>query len=277
MAAPTLFPHAGCHNDDTFGPASCTRPFDFTLTFEQSILSMLPAAILLLATPPRLFHLSKRKSRTAKYLGRFIPQTVCQYNHGHPLCVKMTVIKVLAATNAALQLALIILRSLPSSNRTSTSVSSAVLSFVVAIAMIGLLYFEMEKATRPSTILIIYLLFSVVFDATQIRTLWMAHRTSIAAVQTASMALKSGLLILESQSKASYLNLPYRDYPSEAQSGILNLSLVWWLNQLFITGFQKLMTTSDLFALHPKLGSEVLSQRLQQYWNTHGTDDICFI
>lgn len=148
----------------------------------------------------------------------------------------------------------------------------AVLSFIAAIAMIGLLHFETQKATRPSAILIIYLLFSVVFDAIQIRTLWLTHRTSIAAVQTASIAPKMGLLILESQSKSSYLKPPYSDYPPEAQSGILNVSFVWWLNQLFIKGFRKLMTTSDLSALHPKLSSEFSGKRAQYYWNKHGTN-----
>ncbi|KAE9983445.1 hypothetical protein EG328_009937 [Venturia inaequalis] len=136
--------------------------------------------------------------------------------------------------------------------------------------MMGLLYFETDKATTPSTLLITYLLFSVLFDAAQIRTLWLAHYTSIAAVQTASVAVRTCLLVLEAQSKASYLRLPYRDYPPEAQSGIFNTSFVWWLNQLFIKGFRKLMTTSDLFALHPKLSSEILGKRLKKCWNYYG-------
>lgn len=273
MVAAMSSPHANCHSDDTFGPVSCTRPFDFTLTFEQSILSILFSAIMLLVTPPRLFQLSKRKSRTVRYTRRLFPQIVCGYNRINPSCAGLTESKLLAVANSALQITLHTLWCLSPSIRTSTSVPSATLSLIVAITMMGLLYFETDKATTPSTLLIIYLLFSVLFDAAQIRTLWLAHYTSIAAVQTASIAVRTCLLVLESQSKASYLRLPYRDYPPEAQSGILNTSFVWWLNQLFIKGFRKLMTTSDLFALHPKLSSEILGKRLKKYWNNYGTDD----
>ncbi|KAL1966963.1 hypothetical protein VTN77DRAFT_3707 [Rasamsonia byssochlamydoides] len=54
-------------SDNAFGPASCTRDFDFTLTFEQSILSILPSALLLLITPLRLFQLSRRRSKTVPH------------------------------------------------------------------------------------------------------------------------------------------------------------------------------------------------------------------
>lgn len=50
--------------DDSFGPVvdECARAFDFTLLFEESILSILPSALLLLAAPIRLFSLRTRKS-----------------------------------------------------------------------------------------------------------------------------------------------------------------------------------------------------------------------
>lgn len=50
------------HPDDVFGPvvAECARAFDFTLLFEESILSILPSAILILLAPVRLLALRKR-------------------------------------------------------------------------------------------------------------------------------------------------------------------------------------------------------------------------
>jgi ATP-binding cassette, subfamily C (CFTR/MRP), member 1 len=50
--------------DDTFGPVvdDCVRTFDFTLLFEESILAILPSALLLLAAPVRLFSLCKRRN-----------------------------------------------------------------------------------------------------------------------------------------------------------------------------------------------------------------------
>lgn len=113
--------------------------------------------------------------------------------------------------------------------------------------VLGLSYVEDRKSTRPSSLLISYLLFSIFFDATQVRTLWLTRRDEIAAVQSTSIGTKIFMLFFEARPKVSYLRSPYREYPPEATSGILNLSLVWWLNSLFLTGYQKLIVSQDLF------------------------------
>lgn len=48
--------------DNTFGPhaGSCRGGFDFTLLFEESILSILPLALLLLVVPVRTTYLFRR-------------------------------------------------------------------------------------------------------------------------------------------------------------------------------------------------------------------------
>lgn len=48
--------------DDTFGPyaESCRGGFDFTLLFEESILSILPLILLLTVTPFRILYLVRR-------------------------------------------------------------------------------------------------------------------------------------------------------------------------------------------------------------------------
>lgn len=53
--------------DNVFGPAvgaGCRDGFDFTLLFEQSILSILPAAIILIASPFRIKYLLSKGIRT---------------------------------------------------------------------------------------------------------------------------------------------------------------------------------------------------------------------
>ena len=51
--------------DDLFGPQvlGCRESFDFTLLFEQSILSLLPSILLLLVSVPRFIKLSRDKCR----------------------------------------------------------------------------------------------------------------------------------------------------------------------------------------------------------------------
>lgn len=53
-------------NDNTFGPVvhRCRSDFDFTLLFEQSVLTIGPAALLLLFAPPRLAKLLKSSKKT---------------------------------------------------------------------------------------------------------------------------------------------------------------------------------------------------------------------
>jgi hypothetical protein len=58
--------------ENRFGPAvgnKCNGGFDFTLLFEQSILTLGPAAIFLVAFPIRFAYLARKDARTA--LSRF--------------------------------------------------------------------------------------------------------------------------------------------------------------------------------------------------------------
>jgi ATP-binding cassette subfamily C (CFTR/MRP) protein 1 len=55
-----------CSNiDDSFGPhaVTCRDGFDFTLLFEESILSILPLSLILIVTPFRLSYLFKRQTK----------------------------------------------------------------------------------------------------------------------------------------------------------------------------------------------------------------------
>ena len=51
--------------DNDFGPqvATSSRNFDFTLLFEQSILSLVPSVIFLLCALPRAFILDRRPAK----------------------------------------------------------------------------------------------------------------------------------------------------------------------------------------------------------------------
>ncbi|GMF81654.1 unnamed protein product [Aspergillus oryzae] len=176
--------------------------------------------------------------------------------------------QVASSINLVLQLSLLVLWSV--SPRTSTSIPAATLGLANAIIIIGLSYVEDRKSTRPSSLLTVYLLLSILFDATQARTLWLTHRIPTAAVQSASTGTKLAMLLLEMREKTFYLQAPYRDYPPEATSGIVNLSFVWWINRLFMTGYRKLMGNRDLYDLEPGLASGLAGERLKREWENHG-------
>ena len=62
MASPSCLPQS----DDVFGPIvrGCRSNFDFTLLFEQSILSIGPAVLLLIFAPPRVIRLLRSSKKT---------------------------------------------------------------------------------------------------------------------------------------------------------------------------------------------------------------------
>lgn len=54
--------------DDTFGPYAlyCRGYFDFTLFFEETILTVLPLGLLFLFTPFRIIYLFKRQKKVVE-------------------------------------------------------------------------------------------------------------------------------------------------------------------------------------------------------------------
>lgn len=70
MAQPSPIEKGWCAVDNTFGPAvtDCCGNFDFTLLFEESILSILPSAIFLLIVPSRLLHVYRGSKKVRRSL-----------------------------------------------------------------------------------------------------------------------------------------------------------------------------------------------------------------
>ena len=57
--------------DNTFGPwagRDCRGGFDFTLLFEETILSITPLSILICIAPFRIFYLWKKRTKVSKSL-----------------------------------------------------------------------------------------------------------------------------------------------------------------------------------------------------------------
>lgn len=175
-------------------------------------------------------------------------------------------IEILALLLIATQLGLLICWS---SNRiTRATVPSAVLSFLATVAILFLSRLEHSRSVKPSFILNIYLLASVVFDAVQARTLFLKRDApAILGLFTTSIAIKFALLVVESRSKRRWLRAPYNSYSPEATSGIFNRSFFWWINPLLTRGFRKLISVEDLFTTDVSLKSEVLLGEIEGSWN----------
>ncbi|EQB47303.1 ABC transporter [Colletotrichum gloeosporioides Cg-14] len=240
--------------DDSFGPIihDCRDGFDFTLTFEQCLFTILPASLLLLVAPLRLFQLGK------------LPRAV---SGNVPRLCKIAAIGILAV----LQLTLIALWTThrDEGRLRTVSIAASCVSFAASLVFGGLSYIEHSKSLTPSSILNTYMLVSLVLDGAILRTIWLSHLSAaISAVFTASFALKTAIVILEAQEKTGYLvDSDGRSLSPEETSGIYSRGLFWWLTPLLMTGFRRLLKPLDLFTLDESMSAAVLSERFWLHWN----------
>lgn len=170
---------------------------------------------------------------------------------------------------AGLQLAQLILWFVNPALRTVATIAATVLSLVATFGLVLLSYLEQQRSVRPSTPVCLYLLTSIIFDIPQARTLYLRQGPlAIAVIFTLTMAVKTAMLALESQEKSKNLKEQYKGYPPEATRGILDRSVLWWLNPLFLKGFRKLLTLDDLYPTDEALSSQMLREKMQATWDT---------
>lgn len=149
-------------------------------------------------------------------------------------------------------------------------------SLIGALVFAPLSYKEHRKSIKPSFILNVYLIITLLFDVAHTRTIWLrGGYTPLAIVTTAATAIKFLLLILETFERRSILRPDQGDYPPYATSGIINRSFFWWLNPLFRLGYSKTLAVKDLFALDQPLVSTGLHESLDDSWSA-GKLKSCF-
>ena len=145
---------------------------------------------------------------------------------------------------------------------------SAALNLVAGVFVIALSWFEDSRSIRPSTFLSTYFLLTILLDLPQARTLWLrSNSASVAALCSVNIGIKLALLSLESRNKRRYIiTIETWKHPPESVSGIINRSLMWWLNQLFQYGYKALITPDALYALDEDLTADNLHRRVKAAW-----------
>jgi ATP-binding cassette subfamily C (CFTR/MRP) protein 1 len=181
-------------------------------------------------------------------------------------------------TLASLQLAQLVLWSVNPALRNVATLPAAVLYFIDTFAVFLLSYLEHQRSIQPSTPVCLYLLGSLLLDIPQARTLYLRRgHLAIAIIFTLALGAKAVVLALESREKTERLKQPYNKYPPEATRGILDRSLLWWLNPLFVKGFRILLTLDDLYPIDPALYSEILRENMQITWDRRCKTYLSFL
>lgn len=166
---------------------------------------------------------------------------------------------------AATQIIMLVLWARPSAIRTRASIPNASLVVLSSIVLCVVSYIEHSRNVQPSLVTNIFLFFTLLFDATRARTIWLQQYNHLLAIaMTASVALKAIVLVLESVDKRRFLRPDYASYPPEATSGIFNRGVFWWLNPLLQRGFSKLLRIDDLYTLDKHLRSDRLHRLLSE-------------
>ncbi|KAM4057712.1 reverse transcriptase (RNA-dependent DNA polymerase) [Hirsutella rhossiliensis] len=110
---------------------------------------------------------------------------------------------------------------------------TAGLALVTAILLCLLSYLEHGRSIRPLSILLLYCMFSTLFDAIRARTVWLVSPAStLAALAIASVVAKAVVLVLESHEKSNSIIAPKEAYGPESTSSVLNRSIFFWLNRV---------------------------------------------
>jgi hypothetical protein len=168
---------------------------------------------------------------------------------------------------AAFEVGLLVLWLKRSTFRSSASIPSAALSFVGALVLTLLSYFEHMRTVRTSFLLNVYLLFTIIFDTARSRTYALSNNWEVISILfTTRTGVKLFLAIFEARSKKSFLLPEFADTPAEATSGVYSRALFWWQNQLFRKGFSNALTVDDLFQLDKHLQSNYLQRKIQTAW-----------
>lgn len=165
-----------------------------------------------------------------------------------------------------LQIALIALWSLPSTQKTRTSIAETVIGAVDALIIAALSYNEHVRSIRPSALLNGYLFLSILLDIALARTFWIrSDLEAIAGVFTAALVIKTILLVLEETPKR--LLVSEKTVSRETVAGVVSRSLFWWLNSLFLTGSRMILGVDDLGSIADKFDSGTLLARLEKAWD----------
>lgn len=156
----------------------------------------------------------------------------------------------------------------PSVRRTSTTLPASALAFVVAVGIIPLSAYEHQRSLRPSFLLEIFLLLSLLFEAARARTIWLLEESqALAAVFTCTVALKTVMLFLESTEKRSILLSDPQETSVEATSGTISRAFLTWLSPLLRAGYRHTLGLRHMIVLDEGLSVEDLHQRLQGAWD----------
>lgn len=239
--------------DSGFGPLLADKD-DFTLLFEDSVLTMAPSIIAILVALIQFF----RKFRLPRLMdGRLL------------LAAKAA----LGGSLLGLQIAILALWVLLPEVRTKVTLPAAGLSVASSVCVFLLLFVEHLYSLRPSTFLSLF--FSVTLLLDMAKTYSCFNRVGLAplfVVYAFSCVVRSLLIASQEFSKRHLLrealraDSKYTNLKGEATGGFWNRALFVWLNPTLRIGFRRLLKVEDLQPLSPHSRAAWVAESFKFHW-----------
>ncbi|KAJ5496624.1 ABC transporter integral membrane type 1 [Penicillium fimorum] len=217
--------------------------FDFNIQFEQLFFSIIPSALFIVTSVWRTLSEARK-----------------------PTVVNAPVFKLIKlgaiTTYVGLELSLLILVAAGSFHVTNMFIASSVLNLVSALLMITLSVIDHSKSPKPSVLLSSYLFLTLFLDVAQARTLFLLSddkpELTYSSIFVTAIALKAGILLLEAQEKSTWVNWDEKEHSPEETSGIFSLGVFFWLNKMFLVGYNKVLTIRDLYPLDSSFNARLV-------------------
>ncbi|TQV93041.1 Vacuolar metal resistance and drug detoxification protein [Cordyceps javanica] len=235
-------------SDVLFGP-QLPGHFDFTVLFEHTMLGLVPASLLVLATPFYVKGLACAERQVRP--GNLLPSKI--------MCGLALV---------GMQATTIALWHNTDYFRAPVTVAASSMSLVASICTVFIIATTHMYSLRPSSFLSIFFSITMLFDITMARSYFLRDNLdAIAALQVCVAVLKLILISLEEVPKRSlFVSREHQTRVSvESTSGFWNRSLFIWLNPLLIFGWSNTFTLDNL----PDIGDEFASERLFDRFSPH--------
>lgn len=179
-------------------------------------------------------------------------------------------IQVLTLAFLALQLSNLVQLFLVPSDNFDLNLFSKAVSCLAAFVFSVLSIVEHRKSTTPSTLLLLYILSSLLGHCVETLVLPSEYSRQALYFLTLRTSLELAVLASESQSKEDILLPEYERLSPEEREGLLGRALFWWINPILLRGYRTILADADLPLTGIELSSKRLRQKTLQYWDSRG-------
>ena len=162
---------------------------------------------------------------------------VCSARVIYSLVNAYGLLQLLIALLACENLALLVLWSVSPQQRTPATLAAQAIGLLSCLVLQALSYYEHCYSAAPSMLISLFLVFTIVFDAVHVRTLWlMSGHAAVSGISCAALGTKLLLLCVESWNKQGFLTNDALQISVELRSSLFGKALFLWLNRTLLDG-----------------------------------------